>query len=614
MPNRRTHSPAPSRAVALAAIGALVFLAAARPSTAQQLPPVPVPPGNAITEAKRVLGKILFWDEQLSSDDTIACGTCHIPAAGGADPRVAVNPGPDGLSGTADDVLGSFGVMRRDFAGNPLADPVFGFGRQVTGRTAPSNFSNLHSPELFWDGRASSSFADPLDPGSILLASGGALESQAVGPILSSVEMARDGRTWSDVVDKLALVRPLRLADDIPADAAAAIAERPSYPELFAAAFGDAGITPARIAFAIATYERTLSPDQTPWDRFIAGNNAAMTAAQVQGWNVFRGPGSRCASCHTPPFFTNSDFLNIGVRPTSEDEGRFAVTGLAEDHGDMKVPGLRNVGLRTRLMHTGGIDDVADAIDFYLQARGHAFFTDNLDAIPPDATPLDQIRIRPEDRPALADFLANALTDPRAAAETFPFDRPTLASEATGTTVRCADAPLDGCLSSIEAGRSRVKISEGSRAAIQWKLSKGEAFSAGDVGDPTSGSGLVFCLYDGAVPSLLFEGRAGADADCTDGTCWRSIGSQSSPRGWRYKSGSNAPDGVRRIVVKAGEAGAAKVAVSLVGDEIASSPFGAPALPVELPLVVQLQSPSGQCWSLTHSSADENGQTDFASR
>ena len=67
-----------------------------------------------VAEPKRVLGKILFWEEQLSSDDTVACGTCHIPAAGGADPRLSANPGPDGLFGTADDTIGSAGIVRRN--------------------------------------------------------------------------------------------------------------------------------------------------------------------------------------------------------------------------------------------------------------------------------------------------------------------------------------------------------------------------------------------------------------------------------------------------------------------------------------------------------------------
>ncbi len=59
------------------------------------LDPVPVPDENPVTEAKRILGKILFWDEQLSSDNTVACGTCHKPGIGGADDRLGVNPGID---------------------------------------------------------------------------------------------------------------------------------------------------------------------------------------------------------------------------------------------------------------------------------------------------------------------------------------------------------------------------------------------------------------------------------------------------------------------------------------------------------------------------------------
>ena len=59
-----------------------------------------VPPENPMTEEKRVLGKLLFWDEQLSSDNTISCGTCHIPSAAGGDRVLAIHPGPDGAPGT----------------------------------------------------------------------------------------------------------------------------------------------------------------------------------------------------------------------------------------------------------------------------------------------------------------------------------------------------------------------------------------------------------------------------------------------------------------------------------------------------------------------------------
>jgi cytochrome c peroxidase len=84
--------------------------------------------------------------------------------------------------------------------------------------------------------------------------------------------MASDGRTWADVTNKLAVVTPLARAANIPADMVAALIQSPSYPELFADAFGDTDITPNRIGMAIATYERTLVPDDTPWDRFMAGD------------------------------------------------------------------------------------------------------------------------------------------------------------------------------------------------------------------------------------------------------------------------------------------------------------------------------------------------------
>ena len=117
----------------------LLCLRASSPALGE-LPPVPVPPENPITEEKRVLGKILFWDEQLSSDDTVACGTCHIPASAGADPRPATNPGFDGIFDTDDDIIGSFGVVRRNALNEPVDDPLFGFEPQVTGRAAQSYF------------------------------------------------------------------------------------------------------------------------------------------------------------------------------------------------------------------------------------------------------------------------------------------------------------------------------------------------------------------------------------------------------------------------------------------------------------------------------------------
>jgi len=402
------------------------------------LPPVPYPAENQHSEAKRILGKVLFWDEQLSSDNTMSCGTCHRPAFAGADPRLGVHPGSDENFGTPDDILGSPGVVRRDAGGNPFADSLFGFEPQVTGRSAQSYFAAMFAQDSFWDGRGDSTFVDP-ETSAVAIQNGGGLESQAIGPILSRAEMAHDGRTWAEVRAKLQTITPMLMASNIPSDVQTALDAAPTYAQLFTNAFGDGAITAQRIAFAIATYERTLLANQTPWDRFTAGDTTALTTIQRQGWEFLRD-NTACLRCHRPPLFTDNNFHNIGLRPSVEDFGREAITGNPGDRGRFKTPSLRNVGLRESLMHVGWVTDVQDALDFYnagTQNTGHTQFTQDQTPIPGQG-PIQFVRqinipvIAAGGFPAQAaivDFLSNGLTDPRAAAELPPFDRPLLFSE-----------------------------------------------------------------------------------------------------------------------------------------------------------------------------------------
>jgi cytochrome c peroxidase len=390
-----------------------------------QLPPVVFPPENPYSASKAVLGKILFWEEQMSSDDTTACGTCHIPTVGGGDPRTStvgnLHPGPDGTFLTGDDIQGSRGVIRCVPGGAFTSEPSFFPNAQVTRRKSPSFIGAGWAPELFWDGRASATFKDPITQ-QILIPNNAALESQAVGPITSDVEMACTNRTHADVAAKIASVTPMRLATNLPPDMSAALAVNPTYAALFTAAFGDAAVTPARIGMAIATYERTLVPDQTPWDLYTAGNLSALTPSQVAGLNLFTGT-SNCDDCHVPPLFTDHSFANIGVRPDSEDTGRFEVTAVPADQGKFRVPSLRNVGLRGPFFHNGGKLDMQSVVLFY--KLGGDFPGPNLDSR------MVPITISHTEELQLADFVENALTDPRVLAQTFPFDRPTLNSEIT---------------------------------------------------------------------------------------------------------------------------------------------------------------------------------------
>ena len=389
------------------------------------LNPPPTPAGNPLTASKAYLGKALFWDEQLSSTRTVACGTCHQAGNGGSDMRVRVadarttNPGADGVFGTADDVYASPGVPVNHADGSLDWSSLYGLGEQVTGRKAASYINAGYANVLFWDGRASGTFTDPLS-GAVVLPAGAALESQVLGPPVNSAEMAHTGRNWSDVATRVAQSKPLALSPSVPAALQDWIGNR-SYAELFSEAFGTSDVTPARIAEAIATFERTLFSDRTPFDMSAAGI-APLTDAQQRGLNVFRQ--SRCDTCHAGPLFSDNQFHNIGLRPQTEDTGRFQVTGAANNLGEFRTPSLRNVGLRAPYMHNGHLASLEEVVEFY--NRGGDFPAPNV-----DRNRIRPLNLSPQQKADLVEFLRGALTDPRVAAQTAPFDRPLLYTESS---------------------------------------------------------------------------------------------------------------------------------------------------------------------------------------
>jgi cytochrome c peroxidase len=195
----------------------------------------------------------------------------------------------------------------------------------------------------------------------------------------------------------------------------------------------------------VQAYEATLIPDQTPYDRFLAGQSSALTAQQQVGLDRFQGKGN-CTKCHagaelsdaTVSFaakngLINEDggdqgFHNIGVRPTADDLGRagtgprgvsWSISGKTADRGAFKTPSLRNVKLTAPYFHNGGKATLADVVDFY--SRGGDF------ANPELAKRLKIKAFDASEQTALVDFLTNALTDCRVEKERAPFDHPSLA-------------------------------------------------------------------------------------------------------------------------------------------------------------------------------------------
>ena len=384
-----------------------------------QWPTPATPPGNAPNVRRALLGKVLFWDEQISADRSISCGSCHFPESGGNDANGgAPHPGNDGILGTADDIFGSPGVVRQDANGDYVHDPVFGVNRQVTGFNAPTPIGAAFFEGLFWDKRATSpfTFENGLTvPGFSVNA---ALESQVVGPPVSPVEMGHDGIVWSEIESKLGALQPLALASQIPRSIPQALISG-TYTNAFRRVFGPTPdsasvITRERIAIAMAAYMRTLVPDAAPID----GGIQSLTRAQQNGFKLFKNQGS-CTVCHS----VNGLNTNLGGNFTDSNDNLLSDGGLHNirllNHPRrVKTPTLRNVGLRKRFFHSGQFrtlrETMTNQYNNAATAPGLRF------------NPLLNVTEEAE----VIDFLANALTDPRVANAQFPFDRPRMRHEA----------------------------------------------------------------------------------------------------------------------------------------------------------------------------------------
>jgi cytochrome c peroxidase len=480
------------------------------------LPPPPQPPGNPVSAAKANLGKTLFWDEQLSSTRTMSCGSCHQATRGGSDPRSllasahATNPGVDAVLGTPDDILGSPGVVLNQPDGTFSWSPVFGLEAQVTGRLAPSFINAAYAPELFWDGRARQTFLDP-QTGATVLVNGGALENQAAGPPVSSAEMGHLGRSWNDVVDRVSSSRPLMLASHVPTALAGWIGGR-TYADLFQEAFGSSVVTAARIAMAIASYERTLFSTQAPFDSVIAGTSA-LRPQEAAGMQLFGQLG--CAGCHAGSLTSDNQFHYIGVRPAAEDPGRQVVTLAPQDLGAFRTPSLRNVELRSAFMHNGRFTSLEEVVDFY--DRGGDFDAPN------KAPAIRPLNLTLQQKAALVAFLRRPLTDPRVASGAAPFDRPTLYTESG-----LAPVMLGGGVPGV-TGTPPVPV------ALEPAALGNDRFTVGVHGTPSGAQAVL--VIDAAEPP------AGGGIPASGSFARRVITLQTSPAGGGYGSATLAiPD------------------------------------------------------------------------
>ncbi|HET8648076.1 MAG TPA: cytochrome c peroxidase [Vicinamibacteria bacterium] len=241
-------------------------------------------------------------------------------------------------------------------------DPAKGFsdGRKVSqgiagktgARNAPTVLNSVFNEFQFWDGRAAS------------------LEDQAKGPMVNAVEMG--------FASHAAMVASLRAAK--------------AYDDDFQKVFGrEANIDD--IVAAIAAFERTVVTGDSSFDRFTAGDKAALSDSAQRGWTLWNGK-ARCNTCHpfgdATPNFSDNKFHNIGVaakgrdfasiarraaaikdpaelafHPDFTELGRYVVTRQPKDIGAFKTPGMRDVALTAPYMHDGSEATLMDVVNFY---------------------------------------------------------------------------------------------------------------------------------------------------------------------------------------------------------------------------------------------------------
>jgi cytochrome c peroxidase len=193
----------------------------------------------------------------------------------------------------------------------------------VLSRQAPTLLNVAWVPHFFWDGRAPD------------------LETQAKGPISSATEMNGDFAVIAARLDAV-----------------------PEYHAWFARLFPGVGITPDTITRAIATYERTVVSAWAPFDRWVEGDEGAISPAAKRGFSLFVGK-ARCARCHSGWNFTDNLFHDIGL--PSDDPGRARVS--PNDPGAkhaFKTPGLRDTLRRAPYMHDGSLETMAQVIEEYV--------------------------------------------------------------------------------------------------------------------------------------------------------------------------------------------------------------------------------------------------------
>ncbi|MDN5063884.1 cytochrome-c peroxidase [Aliarcobacter butzleri] len=325
---------------------------------------------------KEDLGRILFFDVNLSKNRTQSCATCHNPDAGFVDDR---DNGVKKMASLGDDGK-SLGDRQAPTASYAKFSPTFHFDEKT----------KKYVGGQFWDGREAT------------------LEAQAGGPPLNPVEMGMSDK--KSVVDRL---KENSLYVD-------------SFKKIFGAdIFKNDDKAYEAMTIAIASFERTdeFSPFDSKYDRYLKGEYD-LTPLEDLGKSIFfSNNNNSCANCHVlkgedkeGETFTNYQYHNIGTPANNElrakngvkaiDEGLLANSNVSDvaQKGKHKVPTLRNVAVTGPYMHNGVFKDLKTVVEFYDKYNNK---DRNID--PETNKPWDEPEVK--DNISLQELKANKLTD-----------------------------------------------------------------------------------------------------------------------------------------------------------------------------------------------------------
>ncbi len=205
-----------------------------------------------------------------------------------------------------------------------------GVEERLGGVNAPTVYNAVYNFVQFWDGRANT------------------LAEQAAGPPLNPVEMA--STSFDEIIAKLQGDK--------------------RYVEMFQTLYPEQGITEATITDAIEEFERTLVTPNSQFDKWLLGDNDALTAEELRGYELFKE--NSCATCHVGINLGGESYELMGLRRhyfeergmelTEEDNGRYKQTQQERDRHRFKVPGLRNVELTWPYYHDGSRVTMDEAV------------------------------------------------------------------------------------------------------------------------------------------------------------------------------------------------------------------------------------------------------------